>query len=116
MAKIARLENELITFDDGSTLESHHDRDCCEHHELDPTGIDLKEVEDLEFDLTRPLEELIERVEGYGIRLISSNNFPLSIPAYGYNNGYYSDQLELILTVNGKKQILDITECQSYKD
>lgn len=116
MAKIIKLENERILFNDGSTLTSYHAGHCCEHHELDPTGIDLEEVKDLEFDLTKPLGELIEKVDGYGIRLISSNNFPLSIPAYGYNNGYYSDQLDLTLTVDGKEQKLDITECQEITD
>lgn len=115
MAKIIRLENELITFDDGSTLSSDHQSSCCEHHELDPTGIDLEEVKDLEFNLDLPIVELIEKVEGYGIRLKSTNNFPLSIPAYGYNNGYYSDNLLLTLTTKNKTENLDISECQEWK-
>lgn len=116
MSKIIKLENELITFDCGSTLSSSHESDCCEHHELDPTGISLEEVKDLEFDLSQPLESLIERVEGYGIRLKSTNNFPLPIPAYGYNNGYYGTNIDLTLKTKDKSETIDITECQSISE
>lgn len=116
MAKIIKLEEEVITFDDGSTLSSYHEPDCCEHHQLDPTGISLDEVEDLDFDLNQPLENLIEKVVGYGIRLKATNNFPLPIPGYGYNNGYYSHSLSLTLKTKDKEETIDITECQEISD
>ena len=112
MAKIIKLEEELITFDDGSTLCSSHHSDCCESHYIDASGIELNEVKDLEFDLTKPLEDLIERVEGYGIRLKSTNNFALPITAYGYNNGYYGTNIDLTLQTANKTETIDITECQ----
>lgn len=112
MAKIIKLEQEWITFDDGSIIFSSHDSDCCEHHYLDPSGIELYEVKDLEFDLTQSLESLIERVDGYGIRLKSTNNFALAIPAYGYNNGYYGTNIDLTLKTDNKTETIDITECQ----
>jgi len=115
MSKIIKLENEKITFDCGSTLVSSHDSDCCEHHELDPTGIELDEVKHMEFNLNQPLEELIERVEGYGIRLKSTNDHPLPIPGYGYNNGYYGSNIDLTLTVGDRSETIDISECQEDK-
>lgn len=116
MAKIIKLEVEQITFDDGSTIYSYHDQDCCESHYLDPSEIELNEVKDLEFDLTQPLEQLIERVEGYGIRLKAKNNFPLPIPCYGYNNGYYGTNINLTLTTKDKTETVDISECQDIMD
>jgi len=116
MTRIIKLEEEQITFDDGSTLTSSHESDCCESHYIDPSGIDLDEVKDLEFDLTQPLESLIERIEGYGIRFKSSNNFSLPIPAYGYNNGYYGTNIDLILTTKDRTEKIDITECQDISE
>jgi len=113
--KIKSLDGNGITFEDGTKIYSDHDSDCCEWHELDTEGIDFDEVKDLEFDTSLPLEELIEKVDGYGIRIKSSNNFPLSIPGYGYNNGYYSDNLTLYLTQGNRNESLDITECQEWK-
>lgn len=112
MAKIKSLSGNEIVFDDGSRLYSDHDQDCCESHSLDVDGISLSEVEDLEFDLDQPLEDLIEKVEDYGIRLKSSNNFPVSIPGYGYNNGYYSSNLTLKLQTSKKSETIDISDCQ----
>lgn len=115
MAKIIHLEEGCITFDDGSTLSSSHDQDCCEHHTIDASEISLDEVKDLEFDLSQPLEDLIEKVEDYGIRLKSTNNFPLSIPAYGYNNGYYGTNIDLTLKTKDKEETIDISECQTIQ-
>lgn len=116
MTKIIKLEAGRITFDDGHTISSNHNTDCCEWHEIDASGISIEEVKDLEFDLSLPFEELIQKVEGYGIRINPINNFPLSVPAYGYNNGYYGNNIDLILS-KGNKVIWehDITECQEEK-
>lgn len=116
MQKIVKLSPETIVFDDESIIYSVHEQDCCESHYIDPTGLNLSEIMDLEFDLSKPLETLIERVEGYGIRLKPVNNFPLSIPAYGINNGYYGTNIKLILQTKDKYEIIDITECQEISD
>lgn len=116
MSKIIKLQQELIAFDDGSTITSDHNQDCCERHYLDAGSIDLDEVKDLEFDLTQPLEQLIERVEDYGIRLKATNNFALAIPAYGYNNGYYGTNIDLTLKTADKEETIDISECQNIRD
>src|SRR5690606_23264188 len=114
--KIIKIYDETIEFNDGSKLYSFHDQSCCESHYLDPSGIELDEVNDLIFDLDKPLEEIIERVPGYGIRLIPRHGMPLSIPGYGYNNGYYSDNLSLTLSRNnGSNESLNITDCQVIK-
>jgi hypothetical protein len=52
-------------------------------------------------------------VNGYGIALKPIFGHPVRVPGYGSNNGYYSDQLELIVS-NGNDftKTFDISECQ----
>jgi hypothetical protein len=102
-------------FDDGTQLYSHHVGDCCEQHYLDFEHINLSEFEGLEFDLSN--DNFFERVPDYGIRLIPTNGYPVSIPGYGYNNGYYSDNLALEVSFPDKgNKTYDITDCQVVKD
>lgn len=112
MAKVTQIKNDIITFDNGMTLTHHHDADCCEHHYLDMKDITLKDFEGLEFDLTE--ENFFKRIKDYGIELVPLNGHSIKIPGYGYNNGYYSNQLDLILqnTMTGESKYYNITECQ----
>lgn len=117
MARIINLSGDTIKFDDGHTIYTKHDQDCGEIHEIDTSGIDLSEVKDMEFDLSLPFDKLVEKVESYGIRLKSINSHPLNIPAYGYNNGYYSTDIDLILNKDGVTiWSVDISECQNITD
>jgi hypothetical protein len=109
--KILKIENDVIYFENGLTLSSDHQSDCCESHYLDFKELKEEDFKDLEFDLSN--DEFFTRIPDYGIQLNATNNFPLRIPGYGYNNGYYSDQLDLILTNNKDfRKIYNITECQ----
>ncbi len=113
--KIEIITNDCIVFENGCKLSSYHPSDCCEHHYLDFSGLDLLECEDMEFDLDD--ENFFTRIDGYGIALNSTNNFPLRIPGYGSNNGYYSSELNLVLTdSNGVDKYFDITYCQEISD
>lgn len=110
MVKVVSINEESISFDDGSSLCSDHYTDCCEHHYLDFSHHEA-EFDGLDFDLSS--DNFFERVDGYGIRLIPTNGHPVSVPGYGYNNGYYSDTLTLILSrPNETDKKFDITECQ----
>lgn len=113
--KILKIENDIIYFENGLKLYSHHDSDCCESHELSFKDIKEEDWKDLEFDLSN--DSFFTRIPDYGIQLNATNNFPLRIPGYGYNNGYYSDHLDLILTDDKdfNKQY-DITECQEIQE
>jgi hypothetical protein len=107
--------SEGLVFDDGTQLYSHHVGDCCEQHYLDFEHINLSEFEGLEFDLSN--DNFFERVPDYGIRLIPTNGHPVSIPGYGYNNGYYSDNLTLEISFPDKgNKTYDITDCQVVAD
>lgn len=112
MPKVVQV-NDGIRFDDESILEDFHDSDCCEHHYLDFSAISLEDFDGLEFDLST--DAFFERVPDYGIRLVPTNGHPVSIPGYGYNNGYYSSNLSLILTTPDGKKTFDISECQEWK-
>lgn len=111
MVKVIKVEDEGLKFEDGSYLTSHHDHDCCEDHYLCFKDLSLQDFEGLEFDLDRP-NQVFEKVEGYGIRLLPTNGQPVSVPGYGYNNGYYSDHLDLIIQRKDSSTTFDITKCQ----
>lgn len=109
--KVIKVTDDEIIFDNGLKLSSNHDQDCCENHYLDLEHVKLDDFEDLEFDLSN--DNFFERIKDYGIALLPIKGFPVRIPGYGSNNGYYSSNLDLILT-NGKDitRTYDITECQ----
>ncbi len=102
--------NDGLVFSDGSYLYSYHDQDCCESHYLAFSSLDLKDFEGLEFDLS---SDFFEKVEDFGIRLIPVSGHSVAIPGYGYNNGYYSSNLTLVLSRPGVPyQEFDISDCQ----
>lgn len=116
IARVIQIQsNDSLKFDNGFELYSNHDQSCCESHYLSFSDLSLDDFDGLKFDLSK--DNFFERVKGYGIALKPVNGWPVRIPGYGSNNGYYSDNLELILW-DGKnedsKRIFDITECQYY--
>jgi len=112
MPKVTRVTEDDLTFDDGSSLFSDHDQECCEHHYLSFKDLSLTDFEGLEFDLDN---FQFEKVEDFGIRLLPANGHPISVPGYGYNNGYYSHNLTLILKRPGSTTKFDISECQDVE-
>lgn len=114
MTQVVKVNEDEITFSNGVSLTSDHNQDCCESHYLSFKDLSLDDFEGLEFDLSG--DSFFERVDGYGIRLVPINGHPVSVPGYGYNNGYYSSNLSLVLTKDGKQiSKFDISECQGVK-
>ena len=113
-AKVVKVGDYGITFDNGLSLSSNHDSDCCESHELYFKDLVLGDFGGLEFDLTD--EKFFKRVDGYGIELLPLVGWPVRVAGHGYNNGYYSDKLDLVLEgkLDGKdfRKVYNITECQ----
>lgn len=108
---VTKIGSEVLYFNTGETLYSSHEQDCCENHYLSFEHLTLSDFEDLEFDLSD--DNFFEKIGGYGIALKPIKGFPVRIPGYGYNNGYYSTELTLILEDSNKqKREFDITECQ----
>lgn len=83
----------MIKLKDGTTISDYHCQDCCETvyadwDALEDTTFDPNEItiETLEID-TNPDEGF--RINGY------------FVPCYNIQNGYYSSDLQLIITKNG---------------
>lgn len=110
--KVTHVDSDYIKFDDGSKLSSDHDQSCCEHHYLSFEGLTLSDFDGLSFDLS---SNFFEKVPDFGIRLVPVNGHSVSVPGYGYNNGYYSANLSLVLDRPDSQTTFDITECQELE-
>jgi hypothetical protein len=111
IVKVVEVDSESLIFDNGVRLYSNHDTDCCESHWLCFNDLSLEDFEGLEFDLSN--DSFFERVNGYGIALKPIFGHPVRVPGYGSNNGYYSSELELIVSNrNDFTKTFDISECQ----
>ena len=122
--KIKKIEEEVVTFDDDSKLFSDHDQDCCESHYLDfeilknynisnKTGKTI-DIYQQEFDFSNGVP--FKRVEGMGILLFDKEGNSYLINGYGYNNGYYGTNIDLVYHKGKEKHIYDVTECQKIED
>lgn len=111
--KVIKVGDYGITFENGLELSSDHNQDCCESHELYFKDLSLKDFEGLEFDLSN--DNFFKRVEGYGIELLPIVGLPVRVAGHGYNNGYYSDQLDLVLSGKDVNKVFNITECQDVQ-
>lgn len=109
--KVIKVEEESIEFESGAKIYSDHDQDCCENHYLSFRDLTLEDFDGLEFDLST--DAFFKRIEDYGIDLIPIRGHSVKVPGYGYNNGYYSSNLTLVLfhPTEGEKKF-DITDCQ----
>jgi hypothetical protein len=112
--KVTKVGYDGITFENGLKLYSNHDSECCESHELYFKDLTLEDFEGLKFDLSN--DKFFNRVDGYGIELLPIHGFPVRVAGHGFNNGYYSSQLDLILT-NGRDftKTFDVSECQDIE-
>lgn len=114
--KVIRVCSESIEFNCGYVLTYLHNQDCCENHYLSFDYVTLSDFDGLYFNLSN--NNFFNKIESYGIELIPLNGFSVKIPGYSDNNGYYSDNLFLILLNEKGEKIreIDITECQSEPD
>ena len=111
--KVVKIDDDYLMFDNGVMLYSNHDQDCCENHYLSLSDLTIEDFDGLEFDLTK--DDFFKRIDDYGIELIPIKGHSVKIPGYGSNNGYYSSQLDLIITDNkGFSKTFDISECQKW--
>lgn len=109
--KVSEVHDDEILFENGYKLYSQHDTECCEEHYMYCGDLTTTDFEALEFDLEGVF---FERIEGFGIALLPVNGHPVRIPCHAYNNGYYSDELVLVLEGNKIYKSFDITDCQEY--
>ncbi len=116
--KIKEIKEGKIIFDNGYILEYYHDQDCCEYvyadfDILETYNVSIKTGKNIkikEIDFREKLSELIEGIEGMGFNIISKIGEKFFVPCYNEQNGYYSNELELILYKQGNKETLNITD------
>lgn len=109
--KVVKVNSDSLEFDNGLKLFSDHDQDCCESHWLSLSDLTLEDFVGLEFDLSN--DNFFRRIDGYGIELVPISGWSVKIPGYGSNNGYYSSNLNLVISdEKGFSKTFDITECQ----
>ena len=79
-------------------IYSYHNTECSEDHYLDFSVLKDTAFEDMQFciDIENP-NSFFCKVANFGIKLLPINDYPIFIPRYGNNNGYYSDDINLIV-------------------
>lgn len=108
-------------------MYDYHENNCCEEHFIDwKYGLDQM-TDEMKFTVNTNnyYNGFIEKVEDYGIRIIPNpgTGHPIAFPGYGYNNGFYSTDIILVVVVFDKnsntiflKDELDISECQDITE
>ena len=99
--RLIKINENSLEFDNGTIIEDQHNQDCCEH-----VYADWRQLEDTDI-LSKEIGKIkIEGVKDSGFRL---NGY--FIPCYNSQNGYYGDDLALIIThPDGKKENIDISD------
>lgn len=112
---VIEITEEFIKFENGIELYSIHDTVCCESHYLYFKDLTIDDFKDLKFNLSE--DKFFKRIENYGIELIPIKGHSVKIPGYGCNNGYYSEELALVIGKDKKViKTYDISECQVISD
>lgn len=112
--KVVKVSSDELEFEDGIKLYASHESDCCESHWLSFEDLTIDDFNGLEFDLSG--DDFFKKIEDYGIELVPVKGWPVRVPGYGANNGYYSTELTLHLRGLGIDKRWDITECQEIND
>lgn len=112
--KVVKIEYNEIVFNDGTRLLSNHNQDCCEQHYLEFANLDISDFDGLKFDLTSG--DFFNRVKDYGIELKPITGHVVRVPGYGSNSGYYSSNIDLIISDAKGNTIksFDVSECQLW--
>jgi hypothetical protein len=96
-------------------LSYNHNRDCCEN-----VYADFSIIKHYIQQLNAEYKQLIIKScpeMGFILHFVADWYYDekILIPCYNEQNGYYNDNLDLIIEVNGIKKTIDITECNQDK-
>ena len=97
---LREITEEKIIFDNGTEISFVHDTECCEK-----VYADFKQLKDSPFGILNSDFEndvKIEVVKNAGFRFGDDSNSWWFVPCYDVQNGYYSDDLTLIITFPDK--------------
>lgn len=91
MAKIKKIDDNYLEFDDGAVITCDHEQDCCEYNYAAFDAIDdICKKTDFDTEKLR-----FEAVEDSGFRFGNMPNKMFFVPCYSSQNGYYSDELDV---------------------
>jgi hypothetical protein len=96
--KIKEFNESEILFTNGKKIYFEHEQDCCENVYCDFNALKDMDIMNVEFDDIK-----IEPVKDSGFRL---NGY--FIPCYNEQNGYYSDDLTLVVDNGYEKKMIDL--------
>lgn len=99
--RIVEVNEEYIEFSNGKRITYYHDQDCCEHNYAD-----FEQLDDLARNYDFGDELCFEPIDGSGFSFGDVRRM-FFIPCYSYQNGYYSDSLEV--WYDGKRVIDELT-------
>jgi len=105
-----------ILFDNGKTLESYHNVDCCESVYADFRNMqvmgqrDENYIDSNDLDFFEDILSSVVPIEGLGFYLVTKQGICLLVSCYNIQNGYYGNNLTLLY--DGKER--DISECTSW--
>ena len=111
--KITHIGEDVIMFDNGKTLQTFHDQDCCEHVYADFENMQVMGEREKNYVNARDLdffEDVLDSVvpiKDLGFYLVTKQGICILVSCYNIQNGYYNTDLTLIY--DGKEK--DITEC-----
>jgi hypothetical protein len=123
--KITAICEDMLLFDNGTTMSNYHKQECCESHWADfsiMAGYNLntitgKVVNILEVEFDENIKDSIELVEDAGFNLIAKDGSKYFIPCYAENNGCYNTNLTLIISRDNQDDAeIDITKCQKWDE
>lgn len=107
--KIKEITHEGIIFENGEAIIHRHIQDCCERVYADWEYIKRDISPFIKCD-----EIKIEPVEKSGFRIqFGDNHYPMFVPCYNEQNGYYGDSLSLELV---NEEVLKEGYCGAWYD
>ena len=116
--KIIHIDDDVITFDNGKTLQTYHDQDCCEEVYADFPNMQVIGEREKNYVSVRDLdffEDVLDSVvpiKDLGFYLVTKQGICILVSCYDIQNGYYNSDLSLIY--DGKEK--DISECTKEEE
>ena len=94
--KISALSEDIIKFDNGSSLCFEHYQNCCERVYADCEGIQSLSTENFPYNEVEFDEPpLFFMQSGVGVVLVAKTGMKYLISCYNRQNGYYSSDLSM---------------------
>ena len=107
--KIEKVSDEMIMFDNGSTITFDHEQDCCEWNYADFSILNPNVIN---YDYDFPAKLQFKTVEGQGFKFGCKGHW-IFIPCYSEQNGYYTDCIDIYFC---GKIVINQLKCEFIED